>query len=485
MNPSEVPDLQEERLRRAFKRWLQEDEEGRAVLDELRHDPVRGRQALRDRLARDAPELATRVDGSSNVGKLVNVASELASVHIHEAETAPGKRPLVRLFLQPLASTVSVGSADPCLVRARIANEDSVDHEIELKVTDWLSDVSEIEGAERFVLPSGGHRDVRIAVAVAPEKAVTLPARRYNLEVQAIVVDGGRRSVWATESLELEVLPFQWVDSRIEPAEQELKTWGSHWIPYRLLVHNRGNTDARIAVGHRPSPSPLQVELVDETLSLPPDGMQEIPVQVRPVRRNPLAERTHAFRLFTAAPPQHEKEVTATLRQVPPVSKAALRSAAVVVALLLLGTLASTRLRPDAPVAETQTQQAAVTALAPAPGPSDPGPPPAPARTSSRQLIEVVRDFYDAVNARDYGAAWELLDDRKLGMTSLQDFAAGYARTDRVDVRVLRVRGSTVDVQLRAVENGGRRTSIYRGWYRVRDGVIVAGRQRLASRTDR
>jgi hypothetical protein len=113
MNPREVPDLQEERLRRAFKRWLQEDEEARTIFAELQHDPVKGRRALRERLVRDPPELSTRLGGSSSVGKLVNVASELASVHIHEAESAAERRPLVRLFLQPLSSKVTVGAPTP------------------------------------------------------------------------------------------------------------------------------------------------------------------------------------------------------------------------------------------------------------------------------------------------------------------------------------------------------------------------------------
>jgi hypothetical protein len=482
MNPDEVPDLQEERLRRAFKRWLQEDEEGRAILDELRHDPERGRQALRDRLARDAPELSTRLGGSSSVGKLVNVASELASVHIHEAETGPVKRPLLRLFLQSTSSSVSVGSADPCLVRARVANEDAVDHEVELKVTDWLGDVSEIQGAERFVLPSGGHRDVRIAVAIAPEQAVNVPAREYNLEVQAIVVDPGRRSVWATESVALDVLPFQWIDSRMEPAERLLKHWNRHWLPYQLLVHNRGNSDAQVTVGHRPGPSSVQIDVVDETMSLPPDGRQQVPVRVRPVRRNLLAERAHVFQLFTAARPQHENEVSATLRQVPPVSKRTLTTVLAIIALLALGVVNQLQSDRGSEVAASVGAPApAVSVDAQAP-PSDPLPTSGRAATGS-ELIAVVEAFYDAVNAAEYRKAWDLLDDRKLGMRSYEAFAAGYADTKYVDLRILGLRGSTVEVELAATEHDGRQRTVYRGWYRVENGQIVEGRQKRVNRT--
>jgi hypothetical protein len=486
MSSSEVPDLQEERLRRAFKRWLQEDEEGRAILDELRHDPVKGRQALRERLVHDAPELSTRLGGSSSVGKLVNVASELASVHIHEAESRTAKRPLVRLFLQPLSSKISVGGTDPCLVHALVANEDSVEHEIELKVTDWLSQVSEIRGADRFVLPPGGHKDVEIAVTVPVERAVKLPARMYNLEVQAVVVDEGRRSVWATESVELAVLPFQWIDSWIEPAEQPCSQWRRHWVPYQLLVHNRGNNDAKVTVGHRPGSSRVQVHLVEKSLSLPPNGKQQVAVHVRPIRRNLLAERAHLFRLFTAAPPQHEKEVTATLREVPPISGKRRKKLVLWtfgIAMLFLGLVviplrsepgpgtsgAGQSATPTLPM--EQPTAVPLTSSQPAPAVETTVPP-------AEALIAVVRSFFDAINARDYRTAWDLLDDRKLGIDSFGEFQAGYVHTDHVDLRILDVRGSTVYFELVADEHEGRQRSIYHGWYRVRDGQIVAGRQR-------
>jgi hypothetical protein len=487
MDSSEVPDLQEERLRRAFKRWLQEDEEGRTILDELRHDPVKGRKALRERLERDAPELSTRLGGSSSVGKLVNVASEVASLHIHEAESGAEKRPLVRLFLQPLSSKISVGSVDPCLVRALVANEDSVEHEIELKVTDWLSQVSEIRGGERFILPSGGHKDVEVAVTIAPERAVKLPARMYNLEVQAVVVDEGRRSVWATEFVALTVLPFQWIDSMVEPAEQTYNQWRRHhWASYQLVAHNRGNSDATITVGRRPGLSRVEVELVEKSLSLAPDGKQHVPVRARPMRRNLLAERKHMFRLFTAASPQHEKEVTAILHEVPPISKKQRKKLLLwtwLIAAILLGFVVIP-LRSEPGSGTSGADQLTAPTLPgeqPTVGPSPSGQPAlttGATGTSADKLIMVVRRFYEAVNARNYRAAWDLLDDRKLRISSFEAFQAGYAKTDHVELRIQGVRGSTVDVELVADEGGGRRRSIYKAWYRVQNGRIVAGRQR-------
>lgn len=209
-----------------------------------------------------------------------------------------------------------------------------------------------------------------------------------------------------------------------------------------------------------------------------------MPVRVRPIRRNYLAERAHAFRLFTKAAPQHEKEVTATLREAPPVSRERRKKLAVwagVAALLVFG-LVIVPLRSDPGTGTSGAEQSAVATLpaeqsTAAPPPSAQPAPPASTVPSADRLIAVVRGFYDAVNARDYRKAWDLLGERKLGIDSFEAFQAGYAQTDHVELQILGVHGSTVDCKLVADENGAPRRAVYQGCYRIENGRIVAGKQ--------
>lgn len=95
--PDEIPDLIEERARRAVRRWLLEDQESHALLADLEDDPIGGEIALKERVEQSAPaEVKTylRMSGGS-VEKLVNVA-KAEQLHIHNTPSV--ERPLVRLF---------------------------------------------------------------------------------------------------------------------------------------------------------------------------------------------------------------------------------------------------------------------------------------------------------------------------------------------------------------------------------------------------
>jgi hypothetical protein len=95
--------------------------------------------------------------------------------------------------------------------------------------------------------------------------------------------------------------------------------------------------------------------------------------------------------------------------------------------------------------------------------------------------LAVLRDYYAAIDARDFSrayAAWG--DDGPPGRPTLAAFAAGYARTDSVRLssgapgRVEGAAGSryvTIPVTVRAFERGGRRT-IYEGSYTLRRSVV-------------
>ncbi|WP_405364571.1 hypothetical protein [Kitasatospora sp. NBC_00039] len=104
------------------------------------------------------------------------------------------------------------------------------------------------------------------------------------------------------------------------------------------------------------------------------------------------------------------------------------------------------------------------------PTPSTPAPPTATRPAPSPDAV--VEQFYAAINAHDYQAAWAL-GGSNLG-TSYATFVAGYAGTATDIIGVDAVHGDTVDVHLHAVRTDGS-SSDYAGSYTVRNGVIVRG----------
>ncbi len=95
----------------------------------------------------------------------------------------------------------------------------------------------------------------------------------------------------------------------------------------------------------------------------------------------------------------------------------------------------------------------------------------APATDASVKPATVVRRYVAAINARDYGIAWDL-GGRNLG-DPYDRFVAGFAVTDHDRLTVLRERGARVAVRLVADECGGRRQQTFEGDYVVRNGSIV------------
>jgi hypothetical protein len=93
-----------------------------------------------------------------------------------------------------------------------------------------------------------------------------------------------------------------------------------------------------------------------------------------------------------------------------------------------------------------------------------------PATTASPQPDQVVKDYYDAINARDYRSAWALVGGNRFGQT-YEQFAAGFEDTVHDELRIIGVNGNTVTIELVASHRDGS-IHTYRGTYTVRAGRI-------------
>ncbi|MEU9988455.1 hypothetical protein AB0E10_16995 [Streptomyces sp. NPDC048045] len=82
-----------------------------------------------------------------------------------------------------------------------------------------------------------------------------------------------------------------------------------------------------------------------------------------------------------------------------------------------------------------------------------------------------VTDYFAAINDGDFRTAWRL--GGKNLESSYSSFVSGFDNTERDDVTVDPVDGTTVSVNLVATENDGTQKS-YSGRYTVVDGVITA-----------
>jgi len=102
-----------------------------------------------------------------------------------------------------------------------------------------------------------------------------------------------------------------------------------------------------------------------------------------------------------------------------------------------------------------------------------------PDTTASPQPGQVVKDYYDAINTRDYQTAWALVGGNKFGQT-FEEFATGFEDTVHDDLRILSVNGSTVTIELIATHRNGS-IHTYRGNYTIRAGRIVKGDLRRVS----
>ena len=124
--------------------------------------------------------------------------------------------------------------------------------------------------------------------------------------------------------------------------------------------------------------------------------------------------------------------------------------------------LAEVQFVPDSGFSD-DTGQWAVTSVAAQP-PAKPAP---PAATPA----DVVRAYYDAINAHDYREAWNLGGKNFGG--SYAAFAAGFSDTLNDAITVNSTTGDVVNVSLDAEQNDGSFRD-YSGTYTVRNGLIVA-----------
>ena len=129
---------------------------------------------------------------------------------------------------------------------------------------------------------------------------------------------------------------------------------------------------------------------------------------------------------------------------------------------------------PVASVATTAPVQPSPSASAdPSPLPS---PPPTTAAPSPSKPASgpgaTVNAYYAAINAHDYGTAWNL-GGKNLG-GSYSAFANGFATTSRDTVTIDSESGDTADVHLHAEHTDGS-SADYAGTYTVRNGVITQG----------
>ena len=102
-----------------------------------------------------------------------------------------------------------------------------------------------------------------------------------------------------------------------------------------------------------------------------------------------------------------------------------------------------------------------------------------PETTEPAPPEQVVENYYDAINAHDYQAAWALLGGNKLGQT-YQQFVAGFAHTADDALSITEVNGDTVTIELVATQDDGT-VRTYRGTYTVQGGRIVKATIRRVS----
>jgi len=98
--------------------------------------------------------------------------------------------------------------------------------------------------------------------------------------------------------------------------------------------------------------------------------------------------------------------------------------------------------------------------------------PPAYAAPAGTEEARTVVAYFDAINRRDYATAWSLGGSRIAGGGGYDKYANGFATTSWDSVTVTDVRGSTVSVDLSALQTDGS-TRTFSGTYTVSGGVIT------------
>ncbi|KDN75039.1 hypothetical protein DF19_26125 [Streptomyces olindensis] len=119
----------------------------------------------------------------------------------------------------------------------------------------------------------------------------------------------------------------------------------------------------------------------------------------------------------------------------------------------------------------------------PPPAPVSPNPPsPRPtASPTADSASSVVREYFAAINARDYRRAWDLGGKNLSG--SYEAFVDGFATTAHDTVHILRTDGDTVSITLEATQTDGT-LRLFEGTYTVRGGTIVGADIREVTEPD-
>ncbi|GAA0606069.1 hypothetical protein GCM10010174_23690 [Kutzneria viridogrisea] len=185
-----------------------------------------------------------------------------------------------------------------------------------------------------------------------------------------------------------------------------------------------------------------------------------------------LADRTQQFCIWCGQPVVRQRELDWRL------------VAAAGVVLLLIGVTAFLLLRggeSGTPVAQSPVvAEITVSTTEPATRTTTTTttPPTTTSSTVSNDPGQVVQRYYDAINKRDYRAAWNL-GGSNLGK-SYEQFAAGFDGTDQDSVTITAVSGETVYLHLTARQRNG--TVLYfQGSYVVRAGIIASATLKAAT----
>lgn len=98
--------------------------------------------------------------------------------------------------------------------------------------------------------------------------------------------------------------------------------------------------------------------------------------------------------------------------------------------------------------------------------------PPAYVAPADTEEARTVVAYFDAINRRDFAEAWSLGGSRIAGGGGYAKYANGFATTSWDSVTVTGVRGSTVSVDLSALQTDGS-TRTFSGTYTVSGGVLT------------
>jgi hypothetical protein len=481
VSEAEVPDLHEQRLRRVL-RWLEQDPPSQALLEEHADDPIGTEKALNERVEKAAPDdirTFLQMTGGT-VGKLLNINKLSGQLHVYQSPA--DRRSPVRVFATALMATIQVGSVEPCMVQARIQNNEDQQHEVELTIDGWFRGHTTVDGGSLFVVPRKGHVDARLQIMIPVDQAPSVPAGLLNLEVVVAVRDVEGPATFSTDTVSLEVLPYRQLYVDLRPRALRASNFNRAWVPYELTVWNGGNYPVSVEVYCDFDRSSLRMRLEESSCYLSPDlegkAGKVLPLQIRPVADNiSLYEREHIFQLHVAANGENFGSVSGVLWQ-PPILPAFWAAVIIFLIVITLFGFLNSLLASDAPVqappaaSEASNIDQPMTSSSVTARSESTAPPATTTLVHNNAQVAVVLDFYEAINQQDYHRAYlDLLTKRRLGR-SFEQFKDGFANTIHVTTKVVKTTGAQVTVRLYAKEGSRSDLCVYELTYTVVGGRI-------------